>query len=521
MKHLRKTLSLLLLSVVIAGLLLTAQLMPGKVQQVASADSSTLNPVQQENLLPGTPDWQITKQPPADTTNYSHDKGIEGYTSQTSVMVGSTINFAVSTVTSTFTADIYRLGWYQGIGARLVQTIANIPGKSYSVPKPQASTGLIEAKWSWAFSLQVPSNWVSGMFVAKLTDTNGEQIYVPFIVKSPTKTALVMVHTANTDEAYNIWGGTSLYQDLTNKVAAGRAYKVSFDRPFYYNQGMGNMFNWEYPMVRWMEENGYDVSYLSDEDLTNSKSNALLGYKGILIVGHSEYWSSSMRANLQVAINSGVSLASFAANNIYWQIRYQASSYSGANRIIVCYKSASLDPMSQTKPQLTTVNFRSAPVLLPEQSLLGSMYNSYLQGSGDPWVVSDATSWIFGGTNMQNGDSIPGLVGYEFDSDSAQYPSPLTATGADGVKGVEILSTSPVTDVYNNQTVSNSTLYTSPNGARVINMGTIQWAWGLDSFGTAYNAQATVVSQSAQQITANILYNFVTGSTGPAPQPLG
>jgi hypothetical protein len=273
-------------------------------------------------------------------------------------------------------------------------------------------------------------------------------------------------------------------------------------------------------MVRWLESNGYDVSYLSDEDVNNSTTNALLGYKGVLIAGHSEYWSTAMRNNLQKAINSGVNLAAMSANSLYWQIRYQSSAYSGPNRIIVCYKDATLDPISTKNPALTTVQFRNTPVSKPEQTLLGQMYISYLQGNGYPWVVSNASSWVFGGTNVQNGDSLAGLVGYEFDQTFPQSPQPRTIVGADGVAGVEVLAASPVTDVYNNLVTSNSTLYTAPSGARVFDIGTIQWAWGLDSWASLYNGATPIVNATAQQITANILYNFTTGSTSPAPPPV-
>ena len=512
MQRFKKALSLLFLAVVFSSIMFSNSALLGSQKVAWAATVTTLNPIQQENLLPGTPDWQIVKQPPADAANHSHDQGIEGYTSATSVMAGSTISFAVNTVTSAFDANIYRLGWYQGLGARLVQSITNIPGKEYPVPAPRATDGLVAANWPWAFSLAVPTTWVSGMYIARLTDTNGEQIYVPFVVKSPVKSDLIFVHTANTDEAYNIWGGTSLYQDFTQKLPNGRAYKVSFDRPFYGNQGMGNIFNWEYPTIRWIEENGYNVSYVSDEDVNNSKTNVLLGYKGILVVGHSEYWSAAMRTNLQKAIKSGVSLAMLAANDIYWQIRYEPSSAHVANRVIACYKDASLDPLSSKKPALTTIQFRNTPISLPEQGLLGEMYESYLQGNGYPWVVSNASSWIFSGTNLQNGDSLDGLVGYEFDQFSQKYQTPLTIVGADGVSGVEVLASSPVTNVYSQEDTSNTTLYTAPSGARVVNMGTIQWAWGLDDFGSLYNAIPSVVNPAAQQITANILNNFVGGS---------
>ena len=126
------------------------------------------------------------------------------------------------------------------------------------------------------------------------------------------------------------------------------------------------------------------------------------------------------------------------------------------------------------------------------------------------------SSWVFAGTNLHNGDSIPGLVGYEFDRAMTQspfaYSMPTTIVGADGVSGVQLLSVSPVTDVYSNATTSNSTLYTAPSGARVFNAGTMQWSWGLDNFEFPSD-----VNPAIQQITANILHNFVTGTTMYVP----
>ncbi len=469
-----------------------------------------LNPIQRENLLPGTTSWQISDPAPQDTSNYTNDQSIEGYASMTSVGNGQTIRFAVNTVSATFRADIYRLGWYQGLGGRLMQSIVNIRGASQSIPSPDPQTGLVEANWSWTFSVTIPSTWVSGIYLVKLTDLKGEQTYIPFVVKTTRKSPFVLIHTANTDEAYNIWGGTSLYQDMTGTLPAGRAFQVSFDRPFYSNFGAQYVLTWEYPMIRWLEKNGYDVSYISDVDV-EANPGILLGHRGILIAGHSEYWSLDMRNNLQAAINQGVNLAAFGANDIYWQIRYNASPAGVPDRIITCYKDAALDPFYGKNNAEVTVQFRQDPVDSPEQTLLGSMFNSYFpeddNNHGFAWVVSDAASWVFAGTNLQNGDSVPGLVGYEFDSYFPNDPQPATITGADGVNGVEVLASSPVTDVYGNQSIANTTLYTAPSGARVFNAGTIQWSWGLDNW-TLLSNPPDAANPATQRITANILRNF-------------
>lgn len=518
MNYYYKPLYMLLLALTITIGVFTLQLLPTAQQPVASAAASTgLNSIQQENQLPGTTSWQLTNPTPENYTNPTYDKGIQGYASVTSSQAGNTVNFSVSTTASSFNADIYRLGWYQGNGARLMRSIVNIPGKSYPVPAPDSQTGLVEAGWPAAFSVTIPSSWVTGMYLVKLTDANMQQSYIPFTVKSTSSTDFVFIHSVNTDEAYNIWGGASLYVDYSNTLSAGRAFKVSFDRPFFQHNGAGNLLTWEYPMIRWLEKYGYNVGYVTDVDVHVS-SSVLQGHRGVLIVGHGEYWSGQMRAHLQAAINNGVNLGNFGGNDIFWQIRYEPSSTGVPDRVVVCYKDASLDPLYNQNNEQVTVNFRSAPINMPEQTLLGSMYYSYFaesDGQGFPWVVNNASSWVFAGTGLHNGGSLPGLVGYEFDSYFPGYQVPATIVGADGVNGVEILAASPVTDVYNTSATANATLYTAPGGARVFNAGTIQWAWGLDV--SPVPGSPNLVSPAAQQITANILHNFLTGLTTPAP----
>lgn len=214
MKHYThsRTVQLLLTMLAIVIMVFTVQILPNGQLQTANAAALakkpvTGNPIQQENLLPGTPDWRITNPSPLDPSSNTY-AGIEGYSSLTSVAAGNTISFAVNTNTTTFNADIYRLGWYQGSGARLVQTLSGLAGHSYSIPAPRSKDGLVQANWPSAFAITIPSTWVSGEFLVKLTNANGLQGYIPFVVKSYRKSDFVFIHSVNTDEAYNTWGGT-------------------------------------------------------------------------------------------------------------------------------------------------------------------------------------------------------------------------------------------------------------------------------------------------------------------------
>jgi hypothetical protein len=72
------------------------------------------NPIVTENALTGNPatEWDISG---------SGDQNIQGFATQMSVNKGQTINFKIKS-TTTYTIDIYRLGWYGGNGARKVST---------------------------------------------------------------------------------------------------------------------------------------------------------------------------------------------------------------------------------------------------------------------------------------------------------------------------------------------------------------------------------------------------------------
>ncbi|MGZ3623590.1 MAG: N,N-dimethylformamidase beta subunit family domain-containing protein, partial [Ktedonobacteraceae bacterium] len=154
---------------------------------------------------------------------------IEGYAWKTSAIAGDTVSFSVSTTAASLTATIYRLGWYQGLGGRLLQTITDIHGHFYPMPATNQQTGLIDANWPASFSIKIEPDWVTGIYIAKLIAADGTEAYAPFVVRSVQPTTFVFMHGDITDQAYNAWGGKSLYD--FNSTGGHRAYKVSFNRP--------------------------------------------------------------------------------------------------------------------------------------------------------------------------------------------------------------------------------------------------------------------------------------------------
>src|SRR5688572_4439052 len=331
---------------------------------LASASSSSLvtaqaggpcappagNPIQCENWKPGNPasEWEVVD---------AGDPTIQGFATDISVDQGQTVSFKVSTPANAYRLDIYRLGYYGGLGARRVATV--LPSASLPQNQPacvsEPSTGLVDCgNWGVSASWTVPSDAVSGVYLAKAirTDTGGAS-HIVFIVRDDDAQSDVLFQASDaTWHAYNSYGGNSFYTG----APAGRAYKVSYNRPFN-NRGLGGgvresfLFSSEYPMIRWLEANGYNVSYSTNVD-TQRRGAEILEHDVFLSVGHDEYWSAQQRTAVENARGSGVNLAFFSANEVFWKTRWESSIAGPAttNRTLVSYKethaNAKIDPQA-------------------------------------------------------------------------------------------------------------------------------------------------------------------------------
>ena len=469
--------------------------------------AATANPIQIENSNPGTPGWD-------DFSSVSQQDAISGYGSSISVNRGQSIDFFVTTTASSVSIDIFRTGWYGGVGAREITSLGSFPGVHQAIPSPNPVTGMIACNWTKTATLNVPTTWTTGIYLAKLSASSGNKSFIFFVVRNDGGNEDLMFQASvTTYQAYNAWGGVSLYDNTTNKSVYKypHATKVSFDRPFDPNDsnGAGHYLYYEYPYVRWAESQGYNLTYVTDVD-THTNVNPLTNHKGFLSVGHDEYWSKGMRDNVQNAINAGVNVAFFSANTDYWQIRFESNAAGTPNRVEVGYKDFATsttapgpDPMWNVNNAIVTTRWRDDPVNKPENALIGVMYQDQVN-QNYPYIVQNASSWVYAGTGFVNGSSVPGIVGYEYDKIWNNGFTP---------PGLTVLSNSPVVGCCegSGNSDSNASLYTAASGARVFAAGTIQWSWGLDNYSANY------ANAGIQRTTANILNNFISSVTPPAP----
>jgi len=483
-----------------------------------SALTAGPNEIVAENALPGSPpsEWDVSG---------AGDASIQGFATDISVNRGETVRFKIKTPSTNYRLDVYRLGYYGGNGARLVATVQ----PSASLPQSQpsclsdATTGLVDCgNWAESASWPVPATAVSGIYIAKLVredPEDGRASHVPFVVRNDSGSSDLLFQTADTAwQAYNAYGGNSLYTGSP----AGRAYKVSYNRPFTtrccaYPAGedYSYVFAAEYPMVRWLERNGYNVSYTTGID-ADRRGAEMLEHNVYMTVGHDEYWSGQQRANVEAARDAGVHMAFFTGNAGFWKTRWE-SSIDGSGtpyRTLVCYKethaNAKIDPL----PGVWTGTWRDPRFGphdggRPENALNGPIFtvngirNDALQvpeadGKMRFWRNTSIATLAPGATA-----TLPdGLLGYEWDEDldNGFRPAGLVRMSTTVVPNVGLLQDYGST--YSPGTATHHlTLYRAASGALVFGAGTVQWSWGLDD---QHDISGTPADVRVQQATVNL-----------------
>ncbi len=478
--------------------------------------ASAPNPIVCENALPGDPpsDWEVEG---------IGSSTIQGYGTSMSVNVGETESFKISTPSTKYHIDILRLGYYGGDGARMVQAgikpTATLPQKQPAC-LTNSATGLIDCgNWGVSASWTVPSNAVSGVYIAHLVREDGSgESQIPFVVRNDSSHSEVLLQTSDaTWEAYNDYGGNSLYTCTVacppgEPEAYKAAYAVSYNRPwegsFAVDGGASYLWYAEFQMIYWMEKNGYNVSYTSEANV--HQNGALLkNHKLFISSGHDEYWSEGQRANVESALSAGVNLAFFSGNEMFWKTRWGPST-EGTNtpyRTLTSYKETHFNaPVDPQDPPTWTGSWRdprfSPPANggKPENALTGQFF-LVNAGTSDITVPSQyAKDRLWKNTaasTLKSGQSLTlapgaGTLGYEWDEDvdNGFRPAGEFDLSSTTVSGLQTFNDYGSRLSEGTTATHHLTLYKAPSGALVFGAGTVQWSWGLANF-NAWEAPTT------------------------------
>jgi putative cell wall-binding protein len=402
---------------------------------------------------------------------------IQGYSDKPSYHPGDRVNMYISSQYA-YGAEIYRMGYYDGAGAKLKKTFGYISAYNQSNKKINPAT--LNANWIKNVHFSIPIDWESGMYLIKLVDYRLNTSYIPIVVNSTEKNEIGIVMATNTYQAYNNWGGKSFYgYNSTNKEPS---IKLSYHRPYQDGYGAGQFFHYEYNLVRWLEKKGYKLNYYANVDIAKgdlAKDNPKL----LIIPGHDEYWTKETRNSIEQLTKNNMNLANFNANVGYWQVRLEDDAST-----IVSYKAkASQDPYQKIDPSQVTTQFRNSPVNRPENELFGIMYRG-IPDKTYPMVITNASHWIYQGTGLKNGDKIPGVIGGEIDRYDGE------------IHGVELLARSPI-NLYGKNSVADVIWWEKPYGTKAFSVGTFYWNWFLDPYGhtnaASYNQNIEIMTQNA------------------------
>lgn len=494
---------------------------------------------------------------------------IQGFTTNESVLPGGTISLKVESPTK-YAVEVDRLGYYGGKGSRAMSWSMNTSTGTYpanytnNLPAcvSDKPTGLVDCgNWPTTVAIQVPSTAVSGVYIVALeqwdsTDALIGYMPVPVIVREPDNAAhhsdIVVQTSDQTWQAYNTFGGQDVYVG-NGPAPDGRAYRVSYNRPLP-DIGQNGIFGSEFALIYWLEENGYDVSYISGMDATTDPAS-VSNHKVFISSGHDEYWNQTQWNNVMAARHAGQNQIFMSGNEVFWRTRME-NSIDGSNtpnRTMTTYKMTKLygtnpvdgvpDPTGQWTGTWMDAHGLGTGAA-PEDQLTGTLF-SVNANQYSPITFSsqyaDLRVWRHTSVaSLMNGsESTPyGLLGYEWDSDYADSTRP---PGEIDLSSTTLTVDQLRTDYGNDYSTGQAThslveFRDQTSHALVFGTATVQWAWGLtnlhtDNTGVANPPnppnQTTTVDRDVQQATMNMLADegeqpttpqtgLVTGTALPA-----
>lgn len=530
------------------------------------------NIVAAENQLTGTArvDWDLAG------GNLGGINTLQGFADGFSYNKTSTVNFKIAqSNTAGWSAQVFRLGYYGGTGARLIAALGATTGSQLTASQAQPTPGDADpdttklsadcSNWSTTLTWTPPAWAPSGIYILHLYATGGGASHVMFVLRDDTRAADLMFMPADsTWNAYNAWGGMDGNQYTGNSLYYGTpvdqynndcAHYVSYNRPVvvrgsadagreYGAVEWSNFFTSEYPALRFVERNGIDVKYYACLDAAGDATGSfLLGENGLgavkaaMAVGHSEYWSDKMRAGWERAKNRGVSMFFCASNEVFWRLVGTDLDSEGRPRKWECQKST-INGRGNTRPEWTGT-WRDSDGAgkggnQPENTLTGTIFvvnGPDLRALVVPFTGGYSAQPLWRNTtvaSLSSGtwSSPSQILGFEWDTygpagtttTAATWiaaPHPRARYCSDVTYTVASQVLTDAGDVYNTGDVTHR-LVVHPGGAGAIvfGTGTMNWALGLDP-ANFYQVGNDNMSTVIQQATLNMLTDM-----GAAPVTL-
>jgi hypothetical protein len=417
-------------------------------------------------------------------------KAISGWFDSQSATCGDNVGLHISGNNLPVSISIYRMGYYDGAGARRISTIVTKPVPAIPLQISPAPESTVSTQWPVAWNFKITEATPPGQYLIRLDDKTGHASFIPLTIFDPKiKSSITFVSSVLTWQAYNHWGGYSLYKGPTYR-RVNRATVASFDRP-YDGDGAGQFRYMEYPILKLAEKLGIDMNYITDIDLDKNIAS-LQNTQSILLGGHSEYWTNGMRSSLQAAVDRGINLVSLGGNAGYNRARLQ-----NYGRQVAMWRAHGVDPFAKD-PILATTAWRDPPIRKPESLLLGAQYVTL--GANGNYTISHMGRWPF--SVVKHPGLLRAVVGREVDS-------PLYSVGP----AVESLAKSTIV-MHGREVHVMATYYTNAKGAGVLDMSTNGWTCWIDYVCPWHPNYFQSTQSDVRLVTEEILKGLTKGPLG-------
>lgn len=411
--------------------------------------------------------------------------------------------------------EISRVGYYKNSDRKIVYKSGSISVLNQDISVSSFAAG---AAWKPLDNYISTNGWKSGYYAIDFVESDGKRIkdIAYIVVTDPQNNGDILIKlSTNTYQAYNQWGGSSLYGSETGL----HADIVSFDRPT-----KSQFYDWEYYYVVWVEQfaekHNLKIDYATNYDFYANPDIAN-NYALLMSLGHDEYWSQEeFDAYYNRIFKQGKNTMFLSGNTAYWRVRYGDLHSSGEGRQLICYKNSlikegemgkrNFDPITFTKQGAlkSTGLFRGA-IGFPENRLMGVGYESYFKDKNlrFTYKVKNIIPWIFEGTNLKIGDKLADVIGYEWDNTSLFYQDipGLTEYNAHipmiDRERLHILFEGDVIDAQGKPGHAQAVYFETDAGAKVFSAGTIRWAWGVGKPG--------FIDEQFQKINENLIIGLI------------
>ena len=461
---------------------------------IAPQGDLTAETVRQENQRPGDHSWFLA--------NPANKHEIAGYFSSGSANPGDDLHLHLHSSLGALSVKGFRIGFYGGALGRKVFEHPNVAAAAQGPAKLVVEgTRTYAAMWPQSLTVET-KGWLPGDYLFTLTSSAGKQAWVPVTLRSPRGSgAVVIVNATTTWQAYNAYGGRSLYHGPDGAFRT-RAFAVSDQRPYDFGFGAGDFIGSERPLVSLAEKLGLPLAYVTSVDLDHD-AHLLDGARAIVSLGHDEYWSTKMRSAVLAARDKGTNVAFLGANAAYRHIRFEKS--PGGGELEVDYKDGT-DPFAKTNPSEATYQWRAGPNPRPESVLTGSYYQC--NGVRGDLVAAPTDSWLTTGL-VRRGQRLTGLLGDEYDQLTLSAPTP---------RPLQVLFHSPLT-CRGRAGAADLVYYSTPSGAAGFDAGTSAWICVMGDQCNQAGSNSALNQKIVTGITTRLLTAYAVGPAGRAHPP--